>query len=187
MSFQFEGNVNERYLTRSSLSGSSLRSTERVIGSPRRDRPKSGSSRVQERDGADEAGRAFLDLVWEARDPEAVGGKLVEVGQFLHLPVADVAACLMAFPDDPGVPAVGKPLAGERERRIPAPSVGADNPDAPLKQAKCRLAPHAAAGVDVARLPVPCARRGIDDDDFERLDRVTDASSSSSTSLAVAT
>ena len=52
---------------------------------------RSGPSRVQERDGADEAGRAFLDLVWEARDPEAVDRKLVEVGQFLHLSVADAS------------------------------------------------------------------------------------------------
>ena len=67
----------------------------------------------------------------EAGDGEAVAGQRFEIVQLLEMAVADVAARLVAFPDDRGIAVLGPLLRCEIERRIPAPGVGAGQPDVP--------------------------------------------------------
>src|SRR5204862_8298892 len=59
--------------------------------------------------------------------------------------------------------------------RIPAPAIGAGQPDAALEEVQGRVAPNAAAGRDVIRLAVSPAGAGVDDDDLQRFQRMTDA------------
>ena len=74
-----------------------------------------------------------------------------------------------------GSPVSREPFGGERERRIPAPGVGAGNADALLEQKKRRFAAHAAAFVEKRRVAVGGPRRGIHEHDVERLERMADA------------
>src|SRR5437762_1830332 len=96
--------------------------------------------------------RRLLDLHWKARDLEAVIGQGVEVGELLHVAIADLAPRLVALPDDAGVAGFLVALSRIAERRVPAPRVGAGDPNALPEQKQRRLAPHAAAGIEEARL-----------------------------------
>ncbi len=58
---------------------------------------------VEDRHRARPAGRGAADLVRKAADDEAVGRQRFEVVQLLEVAVADVAAGLVAFPDQRGV------------------------------------------------------------------------------------
>src|SRR5438477_532109 len=58
---------------------------------------------------------------------------------------------------------------------LPRPSAVAAQPDAALEEVQGRVAPNAAAGRDVIRLAVSRAGAGVDDDDLQRFQRMTDA------------
>src|ERR1022692_2408085 len=88
-------------------------------------RRRSHISAIEERHTACPAGRGRLDLYREAAHLETEWRQLIEVGELLHMAVADVAARFVAFPNETRVAGFGKPLARERERRIPAPAVDA--------------------------------------------------------------
>ena len=61
------------------------------------------------------------------------------------------------------------------ERRVPAPSVDAGNPDAPRCQIKRRLAAHADAGGQILIGAHAARGPGIDQHDVERCEHVADA------------
>jgi hypothetical protein len=71
----------------------------------------------------------------------------LEVVQLLQVAVADVAARLVAFPDQARVPVRLVLLGGVHERRVPAPGVGAGEAHAALQQVHGRLVAHAAAAL----------------------------------------
>src|ERR1017187_6336667 len=132
-------------------------------------------SAIEERHTACPAGRGRLDLYREAAHLETEWRQLIEVGELLHMTEADVAARFVAFPNETRVAGFGKPLARERERRIPAPAVDAGHADALFEQKERGLTPHAAALVQKIGTAIRGCRRRIDEHDVERLERVTDA------------
>src|SRR5882757_2029033 len=130
---------------------------------------------VENGDRPGPAGRGPLDLDRKARDGEAGRGQQFEVVQLFDVAIADVAAGLVAFPDQAGVLGLSVLLRGIDERRIPAPAVDPRQPHATLQQIHRRLIPHAAAGSDVVLPAILGAGAGVDDDDLERRQRVADA------------
>src|SRR5262245_29058371 len=133
------------------------------------------ASVLEDRHGARPTGGRAADLVGEAGDGEAVAGQRLEIVQLLEMAVADVAARLVAFPDDRGVVVLGPLLGREVERRVPAPGVGPGQADAALEQEHGGVVAHAAARVDVVVVAVARAGPGVDHDDLERLELVADA------------
>src|SRR5208282_4115052 len=103
---------------------------------------------VEQRHAAGPARRGGFDLDREAAHLETEWRQLVEIGELLHVAIADLAPRLVAFPNEAGVAGLGKPLARERERRIPAPAVDAGDADALLEQIERGFAAHAAALVE---------------------------------------
>src|SRR5262245_9931130 len=89
---------------------------------------------LEDRHRARPAGRGAADLVREAGDGEAVARQRLEIVQLLKMAVADVTTGLVAFPDDRGIVVLGPLLGGPVEWRVPAPGVGAGEPDALLEQ-----------------------------------------------------
>src|SRR5437899_868531 len=146
----------------------------RLIGIACQSAARSGSA-VEDRDGAGPAGRGTADLDRKAADREAVGGQRFEIVQLFEVAIADLAPRLVPFPDQPGIASRGVFLLGMDKRRIPAPAVGAGQPDAAFKQIERRLAANAAAGRDIIRLAVGRAGAGVDDDDLQWLQHVPDA------------
>src|SRR5271163_3662587 len=94
----------------------------------------SAFSAVQQCHAAGPPRRGGFDLDREAAHLEAERRQRVEIGQLLHVAIADVASGLVTFPDDARVAALEKARGGERERRVPAPAVGAGNAHAMLEQ-----------------------------------------------------
>ena len=117
----------------------------------------------EQRHAAGPARRGGFDLDGEAAHFETEWRQLVEVGQLFHMAITDVAAGLVAFPDDARVAGLEKPLMREREWRVPAPAVDAGDADALLEQKKRCLAAHAAARVEVPGLAIGRRRRGVDE------------------------
>src|SRR3546814_16083325 len=78
----------------------------------------------------------------------------LEILQLLEVAVADMAAGLVAFPDQRGIVALGEFLRRMHEGRIPAPGIGAGDPHAALQQVPGGLIAHAPTGADVRRLSV---------------------------------
>jgi hypothetical protein len=79
--------------------------------------------------------RRRLGLYREAAHLEAERRQLVEVGELFHVAVADLAAGLVAFPDDAGVAGFEEALVGEGERRVPAQAVDAGDAHAHNREA----------------------------------------------------
>src|SRR5215211_6229117 len=132
-------------------------------------------SAFQHGDAARPAGRGGRDLDREAAHLEAEGGKPVEVGELLHMAIADLTARLMALPDDAGIAGLGEALAGEREWRIPAPAVDSRYPHALFQQVQGRGASHAAALVDEVRAPVGRGGGRVHQHDVEWFELIADA------------
>src|SRR3982074_3907087 len=63
---------------------------------------------------------------------ESLGRQRLEIVQLLDVAIADLAAGLVAFPDQAGVMASEIFLPGMDEWRVPAPAVGTRDPPAPL-------------------------------------------------------
>ena len=99
----------------------------------------------------------------------------LEVVQLLDVAVADLAARLVALPDQLGIPGLGVFLGRVDERRVPRPGVGAGDLHAARGEIERRLAAHAAASRHVVGLAVARAGRCVDHHDLERLQRVADA------------
>src|SRR3954469_11344277 len=96
-------------------------------------------------DGACPAGGCATNFRGKAGDEESVGRQRLEIMQLLEVAIADVAAGLVAFPDQPGI-AGGKISGyGVTERSVPAPAVGACQADAALEQVHGGLIAHSAA------------------------------------------
>src|SRR5258706_6962879 len=72
---------------------------------------------LEDGDGAGPAGRSAADLDREAADREAVARQRLEVVQLLEVAVADLAAGLVAFPDQAGVAGFLVLRLGVDERR----------------------------------------------------------------------
>src|SRR3990167_1596573 len=92
------------------------------------------SSVFKNGDRARPACRGTADLVGEAADREPRGRQRLQVVQLLKMAVADVAACLVALPDQGLVARLGHALGGVGKRRIPAPGVGAREAHTTLQQ-----------------------------------------------------
>src|SRR5215210_368425 len=107
-----------------------------------------------------------MDLYGEADHLEPVVRQLLQVGQLLDLAVRDLASRKVPFPDNGRVVVQLEPGSGEGERRIPAPRVGADEPDPPARQVQRGRSPHSAPTIEVIFLTVACAGRGIYEDDI---------------------
>src|SRR5471032_934012 len=132
-------------------------------------------SLLEDRDRPRPAGTGAPNLVRKAGDGEAVAGQRFEIVQFLDVAVADVAAGLVAFPDDRGIVVLLPFLGGEVERRIPAPGIGTGEADTALEQVHGGVVAHAAARVHIVVVAVARAGARVDHDDLERLQHVTDA------------
>ena len=76
------------------------------------------ASPLDDRDRASPSGRRLVDLHRKARDLEAVVGQGVEVGELLHVAIADLASGLVAFPDEARVTGLGEALGGTLGRPI---------------------------------------------------------------------
>ena len=87
--------------------------------------PRAANLVVEQSHAASPAGGGRLDLYWEAANLEAEGWQRLEIGQLLHVAIADLAARFVTFPDDAGIAGLEKTLVRKRERRVPAPAVGA--------------------------------------------------------------
>ena len=92
--------------------------------------------------------------------------------QLFDVAIADMAAGLVAFPDQAGVFGLRVFLRGVDERRIPAPGVGAGQPNTAFQEIHRRFIAHAATGIDVIGLAVFGAGGGVDHDDLERRTRM---------------
>src|SRR5262245_66619582 len=103
-----------------------------------------------------------MNLDRETHHLKPVGWQLFQVVELLEMRVADLAAGAMAFPDQAGVAGLLHALAGVRERRVPAPAVGADQAHAALQQIKRSRLAHAAAAVDEVLFAVAAAGPRID-------------------------
>src|ERR1700752_708446 len=130
---------------------------------------------IENGDGTGPAGGGALDLYRETRHHETSRGQELEIVQLLDVAIADMAAGLVAFPDQARVLCLGVSLRGVNERRIPAPPVDAGQPHAALEQVHRRLIAHAAARIDVVLLAVFGAGAGIDDHDLQWRKRMADA------------
>src|SRR5437868_1865697 len=126
-------------------------------------------------DGAGPAGRGAADLDREATHHKPVGRERFEIVQLFEVAITDLAPGLVTFPDQVGIAGRGIFLLGVDKGRIPAPAIGAGQPDAAFEEVQGRVAPNAAAGRDVIRFAVGQAGARIHDDDLERLQRVPDA------------
>src|SRR5689334_23116060 len=102
-------------------------------------------SALQNRNRARPSGRSALDLHGEARHLEPGRRQLFEIVQLLEMAIADMAAGLVAFPDQAGVFRLGVFLRGVNERGVPAPAVGAGQADAALEQVHGCFIAHTAA------------------------------------------
>src|SRR4051794_29209247 len=80
------------------------------------------------------AGGSLFDLHRKARDLEAVIRQCIEVGELLHVAIADLASRLVAFPDDTGVAGLLVALCGVAERGVPTPRIRAGHANALLEQ-----------------------------------------------------
>src|SRR5206468_10612385 len=98
---------------------------------------------VEDRDRSCPACGTAFHLHREARDRESAWRQCFEVVQFFEMAVADVAAGLVAFPDDLRVMVPGVTLSGEAERGVPAPAIDAGDAHAALGEIKRRIAAHA--------------------------------------------
>src|SRR6478736_8439768 len=78
---------------------------------------------VEDRDRPGPARRGALDLHRKARHHEPGRRQLFEIMQFLDMSIADVAAGLVAFPDQAGISGLGIFFRGMDERRVPAPAI----------------------------------------------------------------
>src|ERR1700675_4595442 len=107
---------------------------------------REAASAVQNRDRPGPARGCALDLDRETRHGESGRGQLLEIVQLFDVAIADVAARLVAFPDQAGILGFGVFLRGIDERRVPAPAVDAGQPHAALQEIHRRLITHAAAG-----------------------------------------
>src|SRR5687768_18615431 len=94
--------------------------------------------------------------------------------ELLEVAVADLAAGLVAFPDQRRIAARLELRLGVPEWRVPGPRVGAGDAHAALEQVQRRLPPHAGAGGHVVRLTVSGAGACVDDDDLQRTHGVLD-------------
>jgi len=77
---------------------------------------------------ARKAGAGILDLEGEAGDGETGSRKLLQVGKFLNVTIADVHAGSVTLPDQTGVARFGIAFGSQWKRCVPAPSVGAGQP-----------------------------------------------------------
>ena len=80
-------------------------------------------------------------------------GQGFEVVQLFQVAVADVAAGLVAFPDQAGVVGLAVLLGGVHEGRVPAPGVGAGRAHAAFEQVHGGLVAHAAPGAHKIVVP----------------------------------
>src|SRR6202171_5225295 len=101
-------------------------------------RERQYTSPIHHRHAARPARRRRFDLDRKAAHLEAEWRQLVEIGELLHVAIADLAAGFVAFPDDAGVAGFEEALVGERERRVPAPAVDAGDTHALAEQIKRR-------------------------------------------------
>src|SRR5574337_1015017 len=81
------------------------------------------ASFLDDRDRPRPARRGALDFHRKTCDHEAGGGQRFEVVKLLDVAVTDVAAGLVALPDNRGVVGLRVALGGMDEGRVPAPSV----------------------------------------------------------------
>src|SRR3546814_15767804 len=81
--------------------------------------------------------------------------------------VADVAAGLVALPNDRSVVVGLITGCGMGKGRIPAPTVRSGEPNAALKQEHRRLIAHAAAAGHIVFVTIAFARPGVDHHDFQ--------------------
>ena len=116
-----------------------------------------------------------MHLHRKAHHVEPVGRQQLEIVQLLEMRIADLATGAMAFPDQAGIAGLGHLAPRVRERRVPAPAVGADQAHAALQHPQRRRLAHAAAGIDVVVLAVLRPGRGVHHHDLQRLQRVADA------------
>src|ERR1700728_4092733 len=80
---------------------------------------------IEQRHAAGPTGGGGMDFYREAAHLESERRQLLKIGELLHVAIADLPAGFVPFPNDAGVAGFGEPLTGERERRVPAPAVGA--------------------------------------------------------------
>src|SRR5262249_48665379 len=130
---------------------------------------------IENGDRTGPAGRPGAHLDRKAAHLEALRGQLFEIVQLLEMAIADLAAGLVAFPDQARVARLGEFLRRMHERRVPAPAVCSGDPNAALEQIERRLAPHAAAGCHIMRLAVGGAGISVHQHDLERFERMADA------------
>jgi hypothetical protein len=60
----------------------------------------------------------MLDFVRKTGHQEPARRQRIEVREFFHLPITDIAPGLVPFPNDRGITVSGKPFASVFERRI---------------------------------------------------------------------
>src|SRR5213075_1193200 len=133
------------------------------------------ASLIDDGDGASPAGRSSVDLHREATDRKTLRRQLVEIVQLLDVAVADLAAGAVALPDQAGVVGLGVLCLGMDERRVPAPTVDAGDPDAALQQIERCFAAHAASPRYIVGLAECCPGAGVDHHDIERREHMADA------------
>src|SRR2546426_3634612 len=96
---------------------------------------------IEDRDGARPAGRSGADFHRKAADPEPGRRQLLEIVQLLQMAIADLAAGLVALPDQARVAGLQIFFPRVNERGIPAPAVDPGHPHPALEQIERRLAP----------------------------------------------
>src|SRR5271167_930717 len=89
--------------------------------------------------------------------------------------VTDIPARLVALPDEAGVARFGVSLLGVNEGCVPAPAVRSGDPHSALQEIHGGLVTHATARAHVIVVAVARTRPGVDDDDLERFQTMTDA------------
>src|SRR5487761_2612877 len=104
---------------------------------------------VEQGDRAYPAGRAVPDLVRETGNDKTGCGKLLQIGQLLHVAIGSLTAGIMTFPDDAGIPGLLPAAPRMGKRGVPSPGVDAGDAHASPGEVERRLPADAAACAQV--------------------------------------
>src|SRR5262245_63767784 len=150
-------------------------STSWLRGITHRTSARARDASVDDGDGARPAGGTAAHFYWKAAHRESFRRQRFAIVQLLDVAIADLAAGLVAFPEQAGIAGGEIFLPGVDEGRVPAPAVGAGDAYAALEQMERGLAAHAAALRHVVRPSIGRARAGVHQHDLQRSERMSDA------------
>src|SRR5947207_2684247 len=137
----------------------------RAVGQPWR---APSSDFLDNGDRTGPAGGAAAHLDRKAAHGESGCRQRFEIVQLLDVAIADLAARLMAFPDQAGIAGGEVFFPRVDERSVPTPAVGAGHAHAAFEQIERRFAAHAATLRDVVGASIRRTGAGVHQHDLER-------------------